>query len=214
MKAVVIDKPGGPDTLRYAEDLPVPNPKDNELLIKTTYSGVNYIDTYFRSGLYPAPSLPLIIGYEGAGEVAALPPSGSNPHNFKVGDRVVWMQPGTYCGYVAVDAEKVIAVPADVKLEDALGGLLMGITALSLVKESYEVQRGDTILVHAAAGGVGLLLCQLISALGATVIGTASTEEKCETARRNGARYMINYAETADWVSEVKKLAPEGVACV
>jgi NADPH:quinone reductase len=121
---------------------------------------------------------------------------------------------GTYSGYAAVPAEKLIKVPSDVPLEQAVGSCLMGITALALVKESYEVRKGDTILVHAAAGGVGLLLCQLINALGATVIGTASTKEKCETAKANGAKYMINYSEEKDWVKEVQKLAPNGVDCV
>jgi NADPH:quinone reductase len=112
-----------------------------------------------------------------------------------------------------VPTEKLITVPDDIPLEKAVGSCLMGITALALIKESYEVRKGDTILVHAAAGGVGLLLCQLIKAAGATVIGTASTEEKCNTAKANGATHMINYSKE-DWVKEVQKLAPNGVDCV
>ena len=111
-------------------------------------------------------------------------------------------------------AEKLVKVPEGISVEDALGSYLMGITALALTKESYEVKKGDTILVHAAAGGVGLLLCQLGKAAGATVIGTASTAEKCETARANGAAHMVNYRDNPDWVAEVQKIAPEGVSCV
>lgn len=111
-------------------------------------------------------------------------------------------------------AEKVVKVPSGLKDEDVLGSYLMGLTVLSLVKEAYEVKKGDTILIHAAAGGVGLLMCQVLKDIGATVIGTASTKEKCDLALAHGATHMINYHEIPDWVAEVKKIAPEGVNCV
>ena len=211
MRAVIIDKPGGPDALRLAEDFAVPEVKGERILVKTKFSGLNYIDTYFRSGLYPAPT-PLVIGYEGVGEVAEI--GDHNPHGLKKGDRVAWMEPGTYCEYAAVTADKLVKVPDGIASEEAVGSFLMGMTTLTLVKESYEVKKGDVILVHAAAGGVGLLLCQVLKSIGATVIGTASTAEKCESAKANGATHMINYKEHTDWVSEVRKIAPDGVNCV
>ena len=211
-RAIVIDKPGDPSALRYSTSHPVPIPSSSEALIQTRFSGINYIDTYFRSGLYPAPSLPLVLGYEGIGEILTLPKD--NPHSLAVGDTVVWMHLGSYAEHVAVPVEKLVKVPGGIPAETALGSYLMGITALALTKESYEVKSGDTILVHAAAGGVGLLLCQLGRALGATVIGTASTKEKCDAALENGASHMINYKEKEDWVGEVMKLASEGVHCV
>lgn len=121
---------------------------------------------------------------------------------------------GAYAEYSAVPAEKVVKVPEGVSDEKVLGSFLMGMTALTLVKESYEVKKGDTILVHAAAGGVGLLMCQILKDIGATVIGTASTKEKCDRAKAAGATHMINYKENTDWVSELKKIAPDGVDCV
>lgn len=111
-------------------------------------------------------------------------------------------------------AAKVVKMPSDLKEEDVIGSFLMGMTALSLVRESYEVKKGDNILVHAAAGGVGLLLCQILNDIGATVIGTASTAEKCDLAKQNGAHHMINYKDNPDWVPELKKLVPDGVDCV
>jgi NADPH:quinone reductase len=113
-----------------------------------------------------------------------------------------------------VPATKLVKVPQKIAPETASGSLLMGITALAMTRESYEVKRGDVVLVHAAAGGVGLLLCQLCRALGATVIGTASTKEKCDAALAAGATHMVNYKEKEDWVGEVMNLAPEGVNCV
>lgn len=211
MKAIVMDKTGGPEVLRYTKDHPVPKPKESEVLVKNTLAGINYIDTYFRTGLYPA-NMPLVLGQEAVGTVAAVP--ANNPYGFKEGDEVIWMRQGSYAEYTAVAAEKVIKKPSNVDNQDLIGSFLMGLTALSLVKEAYEVKKGDTILVHAAAGGVGLLLCQILKDLGATVIGTASTKEKCDAASKHGATHMINYKEKTDWVSEVKKIAPEGVNCV
>lgn len=121
---------------------------------------------------------------------------------------------GGYAEYTAVPAERVVKVPSGLDKQSVIGSFLMGMTALSLVKEAYEVKKGDKILIHAAAGGVGLLLCQILNDIGATVVGTASTAEKCELAKKNGAHHMINYKDNADWVAELKKIFPDGVDCV
>lgn len=122
--------------------------------------------------------------------------------------------PGSYAEYTAVPAEKAIRIPNGIADETVLGSYLMGMTALSLIKEAYPVKKGDTILVHAAAGGVGLLIGQMLKDIGATVIGTASTKEKCDRAKEHGYDHMINYKDNADWVSELKKIVPDGVNCV
>jgi len=121
---------------------------------------------------------------------------------------------GAYAEYTSIPADKVVKIPSGVPADTVLGGFLMGMTVLSLVKEAYEVKKGDTILVHAAAGGVGLLMGQILKDLGATAIGTASTKEKCDRAKEHGYAHMINYKDIPDWVAEVKKIVPEGVNCV
>lgn len=146
----------------------------------------------------------MIIGQEAAGTVAAV--EGSNAQGFKVGDRVVWIKSGGYAEYTAINADRCIKIPDGLSDEDAVGSFLMGMTALSLIKEAFEVKKGTTVLVHAAAGGMGLLLCQLLKQVGAYTIGTASTEEKCELAKKNGADVMVNYKENEAWVDEVMKL--------
>lgn len=220
MKAVVINKSGGPEVLEYKTDQPVPPLSAGQVLVKNHFSGINYIDTYFRTGLYPAPAgFPMILGQEGAGVVAALPEGGKNPHGFQVGDRVVWLKSGGYAEYTAVPEDKVVKIPDGITDEDAVGGFLMGITALTLMRESYAVRRGDWVLVHAAAGGVGLLMCQLLRAAGAHTIGTAGGPEKCELARQNGAEYMIDYKapdfQAGRWVDKVREITGgEGVHVV
>lgn len=192
--------------LQYKTDLPVPSPKEGELLVKNAFLGINYIDTYFRSGLYPAPK-PEILGREASGIVASLG-SGSNPLGFKTGDRVVWMHAGGYAEYTAIPADKTVKIPDGVKDEDAVGGFLTGMTALSLVKESYEVKKGDTVLLHAAAGGVGLLLCQLLRNIGAKTIATAGGPEKVELAKKNGADIVVDYKTEGGgkWLDKVKEV--------
>ncbi|KAK5938493.1 NADPH:quinone reductase [Knufia obscura] len=212
MKAVLCDKTGGPEVLRYTEDQPVPKVGESEVLVKNKFGGINYIDTYYRTGLYPAPSWPLTLGQEGVGTVAAV--GGSDVHGLKENDEVVYLKQGSYAEYTSVPADRVVKIPSGVSDDTVLGGFLMGMTALTLVKEAYEVKKGDTILVHAAAGGVGLLLGQILKDLGATAIGTASTKEKCDMAKEHGYAHMINYKDIPDWVPEVKKIAPEGVTCV
>jgi NADPH:quinone reductase len=216
MKAVVIEQNGGPEELQYKEDYPTPSAEKEQLLVKNEVIGVNYIDTYFRTGLYPLPSKPAIIGQEASGTVAAVG-LGYNPLGFNVGDRVVWMKFEAYAEYSAVPAEKTIKIPDGISNEDAVGGFLMGMTALSLVRESYAVQKGDWVMLHAAAGGVGLLMCQLLRAIGAKTIATAGGPEKCELAKKNGADHVIDYKSPGGpkWLDEVKRLTNnEGVAVV
>jgi NADPH2:quinone reductase len=169
--------------------------------------------SYFRTGLYPAPK-PEILGREAEGTIVSLGPSG-DLYGFKPGDRVVWMATGAYAEYTAVPAVKTHSVPSSIEPGIAAASMLQGLTALTLIKEAYLVKKGDWVLVHAAAGGVGLWLCQLLKAVGARVIGTASTSEKIELAKKNGAEFMINYKEEKDFVGKVKGITGgEGVAVV
>ncbi|KAL2400945.1 putative quinone oxidoreductase [Exophiala dermatitidis] len=215
MKAIVVPQNGGPEVLQYSESHPVPQLADGQVLVKNNVSGVNFIDTYFRTGLYPAPAgFPMILGQEAAGTIAKI--EGSNPLGFKEGDRVVWIFRGGYAEYTAVPADRVVKIPAEVSDEHAVGGFLMVMTALSLVKEAYPAKKGDTILVHAAAGGMGLLLCQILRDMGVTVIGTAGGPEKCALAKENGATHVIDYKATGgpSWVEQVLKLTDgKGVDC-
>jgi NADPH2:quinone reductase len=191
MAAILMPKAGPASVFEYTTSQPVPTLQPGQILIKNTLAGINYIDTYFRSGLYPAPpgvSMPMVVGQEAAGTVAD-----ANGHpDFKPGDRVVWLLFGGYAAYTAVSAEKVVKIPAEISDEDALGAFLMGMTAMSLVQESHKVERGQWVLCHAAAGGVGLLMCQILKRLGARTIGTAGGPEKCALAKENGAEFMID----------------------
>ncbi|KAH8812597.1 hypothetical protein F5884DRAFT_820433 [Xylogone sp. PMI_703] len=216
MKGVVIEKTGGVEVLQYKTDLPVPTPGEGQVLVKNDFIGINYIDTYFRSGLYPAPQLPLILGREAEGHVAALGPTKTD---LVVSDRVVYLPPNTaYAEYTLAPLIHTARVPEGVPPGIAAASLLQGLTALTLIRESYPVKKGDWILVHAAAGGVGLWLCQLLKAVGARTIGTASTPEKIQLAKDNGAEFMINYrleGEEGDVVKKVNELTGgAGVAAV
>lgn len=193
MKAVLIDKTGGPEVLEYKTDVPVPTPIDDSILVKNDFIGINFIDTYFRSGLYPAPQFPYILGREGEGTVVAVG-GDVDKSGLKVGDRVVYMGESAYAEYTSVPATKAIKVPSSFKPGTAAAAFLQGLTALTLVREAHHVNKGDWVLVHAAAGGTGLLLCQLLKAIGANTIGTASTAEKAELAQQNGATHVINYS--------------------
>lgn len=215
MRAVVVEKTGGPEVLEYRTDYPIPAPKQGQVLIKNKFAGINYIDTYFRTGLYPS-TKPEILGREASGIVASLG-SGPNKLGFKEGERVVFMSNGAYAEYSAIPAENVVRIPDGVSDEDAVGGYLMGMTALSLVRESYPVKKGDTVLLHAAAGGVGLLMCQILKGLGAKTIGTAGGAEKIALAKQNGADEVIDYKAERDgrWLEKVKQLTNgEGVDVV
>jgi NADPH2:quinone reductase len=158
---------------------------------------------YFRTGLYPSPK-PEILGREAEGTIVSTGPG--ELYSLKTGDRVVWLGPTAYAEYSCAPAAKTHAIPSSLKPGIAAAALLQGLTALTLIKEAYEVKKGDWVLVHAAAGGVGLLLVQMLKAVGAKTIGTASTAEKIELAKKNGADYMVNYKEEKDFVGKIKEI--------
>jgi NADPH2:quinone reductase len=201
MKAIRIHTTGGPEALRY-DDVAEPTPGPGQAVVKLAAAGVNYIDVYFRTGAYKAP-LPLIIGLEGAGTVSAV---GQGVTDVKAGDTVAWTGvPASYAQMAAVPADRLVKLPAGVTSKDGAAAMLQGMTAHYLVKSSYPLKKGDTCLVHAAAGGVGLLLCQMGKMLGATVIGTVSTEEKAALAKGAGADHVILYSKQ-DFEPEVKRV--------
>ena len=196
-KAVVVRSAGGPEVLEYA-DVPSPVAGDGELLVKVAAAGVNYIDTYQRSGQYPIP-LPTALGLEGAGEVVV-----SNSPDFAVGDKVAWMGVlGSYAEEVVVPAASAVRVPDGLDVELAAASLLQYITAHYLIHSTYVVKEGDRVLVHAAAGGVGLLLTQWVKAKGATVVATVSTDEKEALAREAGADQVLRYGDFASQIEKV-----------
>ncbi|KAG0316950.1 NADPH:quinone reductase [Linnemannia gamsii] len=201
--AVQIPKHGDSSVLAYVP-VPKPTPKPDQVLVKVAYAGVNFIDTYQRSGLYPQ-TLPFIVGREGSGEIVEVGPEVKG--DFKVGDRVAFMGPGSYAEYDAVSTLSVAKLPDAVSLEQGAALLLQGLTAWSLVRQAYKVEKGDWVLIHAAAGGVGLLLCQMCKLLGANVIGTTSSEAKAQLAKANGADYIVDYSNGYDeLVSKVNEL--------
>ncbi|KAK7510922.1 hypothetical protein IWZ03DRAFT_387731 [Phyllosticta citriasiana] len=215
MKGVIIEKTGGTEVLQYRTDLPLPTPKDGEVLVKNDVIGINYIDTYFRTGLYPAPSFPYILGREGAGTLITTSPS---LPSCSPGDRVVYMGTSSYAEYTAVPTLHVHKLPAAIDNATGAAAILQGLTALTLIREAHAVQRGDWVLVHAAAGGVGLWLCQLLAAVGARTIATASSSEKLELAKKAGAEVLVNYAGPEGQEAVVKKVKEvtggEGVVAV
>jgi len=201
MKAIQVKNPGGPEALELV-DLPVPQPKPNEAVVKLAASGVNFIDVYQREGRYKVP-LPFIAGQEGAGTVIAV---GSEVKSLKTGDRVAWASvQGSYAEQAAIPADKLVKVPQGVSDQQAAAAMLQGMTAHYLCYSTYPVKQGDTVLVHAAAGGVGLLLVQMCHNLGARVIGTASTEGKAKLARDAGADEVILYTQS-DFEAETRRL--------
>ena len=200
-KAIRVHKTGGADVLSF-EDVTVSPPGEGEIQIRHHAIGVNFIDIYFRSGLYPAPT-PFTPGSEGAGEVIAVGPGVTN---FKVGDRIGYAGPlGGYAQIRNLPAAMAVSLPANVSYELAAASMLKGLTAQYLLRQTYRVKSGDTILVHAAAGGVGTILCQWGKALGATVIGTVGSKEKAEIAKKNGADHTILYREE-DFAARVKEI--------
>ena len=189
MRAIQISSNGGPEVLAVS-DIPEPVGSDSDLIVDVVAAGVNFIDIYQREGLYPI-SLPYTPGLEGAGVVQSV---GNAVTQFSPGDRVAWTgHLGSYAEVVALPEDKAVMVPEGIELQTAAGIMLQGLTAHYLVTSVYPVSAGDTALVHAAAGGVGLLLCQMIRARGGTVIGTVSTEVKAEAARWAGAHNVIRY---------------------
>jgi NADPH2:quinone reductase len=201
MKAVRVHTPGGPEVLRY-EDVPPPIPRAGEALVKVDAAGLNYIDVYFRTGLYKA-DLPATLGMEAAGTVTAVGPSVTEVN---VGDKVAYTGVrGAYAEYAAVPAGQLVTLPRGVTTRQGAAAMLQGMTAHYLACSTYGLRQGDTCLVHAAAGGVGLLLCQIARMRGARVIGTVSTEEKARLAREAGADHVILYTRQ-DFEAEVKRL--------
>jgi NADPH:quinone reductase len=210
MKAIQVKQPGGPEAMQLV-DLPIPQPKANEAVVKLAASGVNFIDVYVREGRYKAP-LPVVPGQEGAGVVTAI---GTDVNSVNVGDRVAWTSIlGTYAEYAAVPADRLVTVPEGVSDQQAAAAMLQGMTAHYLSHDTYPLKQGETALIHAAAGGVGLLLVQMAHNIGARVIATVSTEEKAELARDAGAQDVILYSKS-DFEAETKRLtAGKGVNVV
>ncbi|KAF2473815.1 NAD(P)-binding protein [Lindgomyces ingoldianus] len=215
MKAVWIEETGGTDVLQYKTDIPVPEPKEGEVLVKNEFIGINYIDTYFRSGIYPVPKFPYILGREGSGTIAAVGPN--VPSDLTPNKRVVYMGQHAYAEYTPVTANYTIPIPDEISTKDAAAAILQALTAITLIREAHPVKKGEWVLVTAAAGGVGLLLCQLLKAVGARTIATASTPEKRELAKQNGAEVLLAYHEEDrdKFVEEVlQATGGEGVAAV
>ncbi|PYV67709.1 MAG: NADPH:quinone reductase [Acidobacteria bacterium] len=210
MKAIQIKQTGGPEILEYV-DLPIPEPKPKEAVVKIAAAGVNFIDVYQREGRYKLP-LPFIAGQEGAGVVTAV---GAEVKSPKSGDRVAFCGvQGSYAECAAVPADRLVPIPKGVNDREAAAAILQGMTAHYLVYDSFPLKHGQTALIHAAAGGVGLLLVQMAYNIGARVIGTVSTEEKARLAREAGADEIIFYTQT-DFEAETKRLtAGNGVDVV
>lgn len=203
VKAMMVHEHGGPDVMKW-EDVEVGEPGPGEARIRHEAIGLNFVDVYFRTGLYKAPNgLPYIPGNEGAGTVVAVGPGVTN---VKVGDRVAYNGPiGSYCEERVMPAERLIVVPPEIDMKTAAAMTLKGLTAQFLLRQTFAVKEGHTILFHAAAGGVGSIACQWANHLGATVIGTVGSDEKAELARAHGCHHVINYSTEnfAERVAEI-----------
>lgn len=203
--AIVIHETGGPEVLKW-EPVEVGEPGPGQVRLRQHAAGLNFIDVYHRTGFYPQ-SLPFTPGVEGAGVVESV---GQNVDNVKAGDRVAYAGPiGGYAETRLIAADRLVKLPATIGFEEAAAMMLQGMTARMLLRSVYPVAAGDTILVHAAAGGVGLILCQWAAALGATVIGTVSTDDKAELARLHGCHHPIVYTRQ-DFVAEVESITHGG----
>lgn len=201
MKAIQVKQPDGPEVMEYV-DLPVPQPKPNEAVVKIAAIGVNFIDVYNREGRYKVP-LPFVLGQEAAGTITAV---GAEVKWLAQGDRVAYCSVlGSYAEYAAVPADRLVKIPDGVDDRQAAAAMLQGMTAHYLSHDTFPLKKGDTVLIHAAAGGVGLLLVQMAHKIGARVIGTVSTEEKAKLAREAGADDIILYTQT-DFEAETKRL--------
>src|ERR1700757_1671251 len=201
--AVRVHKVGGPEVLTY-EEIEVAAPGQGQIRVKQHACGVNFIDTYFRMGMYPSPvGLPFVAGNEAAGEVAAV---GAGVTEFKVGDRVAYVVAlGCYAAERLVPADRAVKLPSNISYEQAAAMMLKGMTAEYLVRRTFKVEKGMNILMHAAAGGVGLILCQWANYLGANIIGTVGSREKAALAKANGCHHTILYREE-DFVARVKEI--------
>ena len=202
MKAVIVNKTGGPEVLEL-KDIKLNDPKSGEVLIKNEAIGLNYIDTYHRSGLYPI-ELPSNIGMEGAGVIEKV---GPDVNDFNIGDKVAYasMPIGSYSTHRIFPTKKLVKVPEGIELENVVTLMTKGITTFYLLHKTFSVKSGDTILYHAAAGGVGQILCQWAKSLGCTVIGTVGSDEKIEVAKTNGCDYVINYSKE-NFAEKVKEI--------
>jgi NADPH:quinone reductase len=200
--AIRVHKHGGPEVLQW-DEVAVGEPGQGQLKLKQRAVGLNFIDVYMRSGLYPQPSMPFVLGMEGAGEVTA---AGPGVGDLKVGDRVAYANPaGSYATERLVPADRVVKVPDGIDDKTAAGMMLQGMTVRYLLRKTYKVMPGTTMLFHAAAGGIGLIACQWAKHLGATLIGTAGTDEKCQLAKAHGAAHCINY-QKENFVERVKEI--------
>jgi NADPH2:quinone reductase len=210
MKAIQIKQTGGPEVLQLTE-LPIPRPKLDQAIVKIAASGVNFIDIYQREGRYKA-QLPFVLGQEGAGIVSAV---GAEVTSLKPGDRVAWAGVlGSYAEYAAVPADRLVAIPPGVTDQQAAAAMLQGMTAHYLTHDTFPLKKGQTALIHAAAGGVGSLLVQMAHNLGVRVIGTVSTGEKAALARQAGVDEIILYSKS-DFETETKRItANQGVDVV
>jgi NADPH2:quinone reductase len=202
-KAIVVHEIGGPEVLKF-EDVEVPAPGPGQALVRHRAVGLNFVDIYVRSGVYPAPSLPYTPGTEGAGVVEAV---GPNVNEVRVGDRVAYVGGplGSYSEARVMPARALVKLPDKIDEKTAAAAMLKGLTAEYLVNSTYEVKAGDTILLHAAAGGTGLILSQWAKHLGATVIGTVGSDEKAKIAAAHGCAHTINYSRE-DFVARVNEI--------
>jgi NADPH:quinone reductase len=207
-RAIRIYAHGGPEVMRY-EDLETPEPGPGQVVLRQTAVGLNFIDVYYRTGMYAVPSLPFTPGSEGAGEVISV---GAGVTEFKPGDRAAYgMGLGSYAQERVIDAKLLVKIPDGVDDDTAAAMMLKGLTAQYLLRRTFPVQAGQTILFHAAAGGVGLIACQWAKHLGCTVIGTVGSEDKADLARENGCDHVILYRQE-DFAARVKELT-EGAGC-
>jgi len=208
MRAILIHQTGAPEVMRL-EDVELPPPGPGEARVHHRAIGVNFVDTYYRSGFYAAPSLPFVPGGEAAGEVVEV---GKRVKGLRPGDRVAYVaQLGAYAEERNVDAKLLVKLPKAISFDSAAAMMLKGLTAQYLLRQTYKVRKGDVILVHAAAGGVGQILCQWGKALGATVIGTVGSEEKAKLAKKAGAKHVILYRQE-DFVARVAEIT-KGAKC-
>lgn len=210
-KAIRIHETGGPDVLKW-EDVEVGTPGDGQIRVRTTAAGLNFIDVYHRTGTYPLPALPATLGYEGAGVVEAVGPGVTD---LDEGDRVAYVDPlGAYAEARLMPADRAVPLPSSIDDQTAAAMMLKGLTAQYLLRRTHRVEPGETVLIHAAAGGVGLIACQWAKALGATVIGTVGTDEKAELARAHGCDHPIVYAHE-NFTDRVREITNgEGVPVV
>jgi len=208
MRAIRIYQTGGPEVMRL-EEVELAPPGPGEARVRHHAIGVNFLDIYYRKGIYPSPPFPFTPGNEGAGEIVAL---GKGVKDLKPGDRVAYIAPlGSYGEERNVEARFLVKLPKAISYETGAAMMMKGLTAQYLLRQTYKVKAGDTILVHAAAGGVGLLLCQWAKALGATVIGTVGSPEKAKLAKKAGAKHLILYREE-DFAIRVKEIT-KGAKC-